>query len=284
MGAPVRPGGCRICFLPREPYNLVTPLLAAHLYNFLLLCWRSQCIPQDLKNAVTVTLYKNKGSRQDCNNYKGISLLSVVGKVLARVILPRLQVLAHLILPESQCGFRPHRSTTDMIVTLRQLQEKCLEQRKPLIVVFIDLTKAFDMLCRGGLFAILQRLGCPDILLSIISGFHNRMQASARYSGSSSKAFPVTRGVKQHRVLAPTLFAIYFSELLLRAFPSTSGVLLHSRSSGKLFNLSRFRTRSKTRRMFIRELLYADGAAFVAHSIADAQVLRNSFTAACIDL
>ena len=105
--------------------------------------------------------------------------------------------------------FRPHRSTIDMIFTLRQLQEKSFELCRPLIVVFIDLTtKAFDMVCRGGLFAILQRLGCPDTLLSIISGFHNHMQASVRYNGSTSKAFPVTRGVKQGCVLAPTLFAV----------------------------------------------------------------------------
>jgi len=51
----------------------------------------------------------------------------------------------------------------------------------------------------------------------------------------------------------------------------------------KLFHLSRFRAHSKTRRVFIRELLYADDAAFVAHSIADAQVLCNSFAPACID-
>jgi len=180
-------------------------------------------------------------------------------------------------------GFRPHLSTIDMIFTLRQLQEKSLEKCKPPIVVFIALTRAFDMVCRGGLFAILQRLGCPDTLLSIISGFHNHMQASVRYNGSTSKTFSVTRGVKQRCVVAPTLFAIYFSALLLRAFPSIFGVLLHSRSSGKLFNLSRFRARSKTRRVFIRELLYADDAAFVAHSIADAQVLCNSFAAACTD-
>jgi len=92
-------------------------------------------------------------------------------------------------------------------------------------------------------------------LLSIISGFRNHMQASVRCNGSTSKVFPVTHDVKQGCVLAPTLFAIYFSALLLRAFPST--VLLHSHSSGKLFNLSRFQARAKTRRVFISELLYA---------------------------
>ena len=63
--------------------------------------------PPRPENVVTVTLYKKKSSQQDCNNYRGISLISVVGKVLARVILPRLQFLADLILPESERGFRP---------------------------------------------------------------------------------------------------------------------------------------------------------------------------------
>ena len=61
-----------------------------------------------------VTLYKNKGDRSDCNNYRGISLLIVVGKVFARVALTKLQILTGRTLPESQCGFRPGRSTIDI--------------------------------------------------------------------------------------------------------------------------------------------------------------------------
>jgi hypothetical protein len=56
-----------------------------------------------MKDANIVTLYKNEGGgRSDCNHYRGISLLSIVGKVLARVILARLQKIAHRIYPESQ--------------------------------------------------------------------------------------------------------------------------------------------------------------------------------------
>ncbi|GAA6095370.1 uncharacterized protein LOC118407100, partial [Tachysurus ichikawai] len=58
------------------------------------------------------------------NNYRGISLLSIVGKAFR---LARLQTLASRIYPESQCGFRAGRSTVDMIFSLRQLQEKCRE-------------------------------------------------------------------------------------------------------------------------------------------------------------
>ena len=95
-----------------------------------------------MKVANIVTLCKNKGDKGDCNNYRGISLLSVVGKLLARVVLKRLHVLADRVYPESQCGFRANRSTTDMVFSLRQLQEKCREQQQPLFVALIDLTNA----------------------------------------------------------------------------------------------------------------------------------------------
>ena len=56
----------------------------------------------------------------------------------------RLQTLAKRVYPEAQCGFNAGRSTIDMIFSLRQLQEKCREQRKPLYIAFVDLSKAFE--------------------------------------------------------------------------------------------------------------------------------------------
>ena len=67
-------------------------------------------------------------------------------------MLPMLtEQLLHKILPESQCGFRSGRGTADMVFTARQIQEKCREQNQDLYVVFVDLTKAFDMVNRDGL-------------------------------------------------------------------------------------------------------------------------------------
>ena len=99
--------------------------------------------------------------------------------------------------------------------------------------MFIDLTKAFDLVCRSGLFVILKHLGCQDTLLSILMRFHEDMKATVQHSGSKSRKFAIHRGVKQGCVLAPTLFGIYFSALLHRVFPDPSGLLLHTRSSGK---------------------------------------------------
>ena len=107
-------------------------------------------MPDDFRDALIVSLYK-KGSKLDCGNYWGISLLSVAGKIFVRVILNRLVTFSEQTFPEAQCGFRPGRSTVDMIFTVRQLQEKCIEQNKPLYLVFIDLTKAFDTVNREAL-------------------------------------------------------------------------------------------------------------------------------------
>ena len=56
------------------------------------------------------------------------------------------------LLPENQCGFRGGRGTVDMIFVARQLQEKCQEQYDDLFITFIDLSKAFDTVCRDGLW------------------------------------------------------------------------------------------------------------------------------------
>ena len=113
--------------IPEEVLKSGGEARAAKLHAVFELCWRTHCLPQDFKDANIITLQKNKGSRQDCNTYRGISLLSVAGKVLSRVLLLRLQVIADRILPESECGFRASRSTIDAVFTLRQLQEKCIE-------------------------------------------------------------------------------------------------------------------------------------------------------------
>ncbi|XP_018026545.1 uncharacterized protein LOC108681971 [Hyalella azteca] len=171
--------------IPPEVIKSGKPALLGPLHELLCLCWREGQVPQDMRDAKIITLYKNKGDRSDCNNYRGISLLSIVGKVFARVVLGRLQALADRVYPESQCGFRAQRDTSDMIFSLRQLQEKCREQRRPLYIAFIDLTKAFDLVSRRGLFLLLRKIGCPPRLLSIVSSFHDDMQGIVSHDGNA---------------------------------------------------------------------------------------------------
>ena len=253
--------------IPPEIIKVGKSALMKPLHELLCLCWREGQVPQDMRNAKIITLYKNKGDRSDCNNYRGISLLSIVGKVFARVVLMRLQVLAERVYPESQCGFRAGRLTLDMIFSVRQLQEKCREQQMPLYIAFIDLTKAFDLVSRKGLFQLLKKIGCPPQLLSITASFHDDMKGIVSYDLEASGPFVIKSSVKQGCVLAPTLFGIFFSLLLRFAFSrSEDGVHLHTRSDGKLFNLSRLKAKTKIRTVLIRKMLFADDAALSSHT------------------
>ena len=154
------------------------------LFNIML---HQECIPQEFKDASLVHLYKRKGNRRCCDNHRGISLLSIAGKILARVLLNRL--LKHLeqdLLPESQCGFREGRGTIDMIFAARQLQEKCQEQHRDLYTTFVDLTKAFDTVSRDGLWKIMAKFGCPDKFIALVRSFHDGMQVRVQDDGESS--------------------------------------------------------------------------------------------------
>ena len=146
--------------------------------------------------------------------------------------------MADHIYPESQCGFRSERSTVDMIFSVRQLQEKCREQQQPLYIVIIYLAKAFDMVNRTRLFRLLEKIGCPPKLLSIIASFHVNMHGTVNFDKEISEPFKIDSGVKQGCVLAPTRFGIFFSLMLTYTFGTASdGIYLHTRHDGKLFNL-----------------------------------------------
>ena len=143
----------------------------------------------------------------------------------------RLQSLADTVYPETQCGFRSGRSTVDMIFCLRQLQEKCREQQRPLHIAFVDLTKAFDTVSRHGLYRLLQHIGCPPKLLAMVMSFHEDMYGQLLFDGNLSDRFQIRRGVKQGCTLAPTLFGFYFSLLLEYAFNGDAeGIFLYSRA------------------------------------------------------
>ena len=98
-----------------------------------------------------------------------------------------------------------------MIFSVRQEQEKCIEQNMVLVAVFIDLTKAFDTVNRETLWVILSKLGCPTKFVNLISLFQDDMTGQALSDGEESEPFSISNGVKQGCVLVPVLFNLFFS-------------------------------------------------------------------------
>ena len=213
--------------IPAEERKYGVANLSNRLHRWIIKVWEEGQVPQAWKDANIVTIYK-KGDRTECGNYRGISLLSAAGKIFARILLNRLS--SHItpeVVPDTQCGFRSNRRTVDMIFCLRQLREKCIEQDRPLYIVFVDFTKAFDTVGRTGLGQLLRKYGCPENFT-----MHTGMMVNVRNGGEVSDTFAITNSIKQGCVLAPTLFSIFLSAMLEETFRDMGdGIYIQSRQN-----------------------------------------------------
>ncbi|BHF63726.1 hypothetical protein SprV_0200672000 [Sparganum proliferum] len=96
--------------------------------------WRQGRVLQDFKGPTIVHLYKRKGCHQLCVNHRGISQLSIAGKIFVRIFRSRLNNhLEQGLLPQGRCGIRRHPGTTDMISAARQLEEASGDARPPIL-------------------------------------------------------------------------------------------------------------------------------------------------------
>jgi hypothetical protein len=196
-----------VCGIHAELLRSGGEAVLLRLHAILCAVWRTKIIPTDWKRGLIVPLWKGKGDPRDCNNSRGVTLLSVPGKVLARIILSRIRdhLLAHQR-PE-QSGFTPKKSTTDRILALRVLIERKREFRQQLLAAYVDFRKAFDSVDRSALWTVLRLRGVPPVLVDLISELYSGTVSAVKCGSGISSFFPVNTGVRQGCVLAPSLFS-----------------------------------------------------------------------------
>ena len=166
-------------------------------------------MPRDWSDAVLIPIPK-KGDLSSCDNLRGISLLTVVGKVMAKILQGRLQQLAETELPESQYGYQTGRGCSDMTFTLRQLVEKSIEHRSKQFITFVDLQQAYDSIPRKALWRALEKLGVPNSVVNLVKSFHNGIKAQLSRNGELlEEKIVVDNGLRQGCTMAPTLFNLY---------------------------------------------------------------------------
>jgi sorting nexin-29 len=122
--------------------------------------WRDEKMPDDWEVELIVPLFK-KGDKMKGENYRVITLLNVVYKILSSIILEWLKEYSEQILGGYQCGFRPQRRTMDQIFVVKQILEKFYAHDIDLYLLFIDFKKAFDSINQKKLLESLASFGIP---------------------------------------------------------------------------------------------------------------------------
>ena len=147
-----------------------------------------------------------KGDLGNCNNYRGITLLSIPGKVFNRIMLNKLKDIVDPKLRDNQAGFLKNRSCVDQITTLRLTGEQSLEWNSSFYINFIDYEKAFDSVDRDMLWKIMGHYGIPEKIVNLVRSLYVGTNSQVSHDGQLSGPFQISTGVRQGCLLSPFLF------------------------------------------------------------------------------
>ena len=156
-----------------------------------------------------------KGNAKECSNYRTITLISHASKVMLKILKARLQQYMNREFPDVQAGFRKGRGTRDQIANIHWIMEKARELQKNIYFCLLDYAKAFDCVDHNKLWKILQEMGIPDRLTSLLRNLYAGQEATVRTGHGTTDWFQIGKGVHQGYILSPCLFNLY-AEYIMR--------------------------------------------------------------------
>lgn len=212
--------------LPAEFYKVTTNTIMPKVAELIRKAWSLGKTPRKWQESLIVPVFK-KGSVKSCSNYRGISLLPLIGKIYTLLVLQRIGDFLDKTTSESQAGFRRGRSTKDNIFLLRQLLQRRSEFQQQTAVAYLDYSAAFDSVDRNALWRILLASGLPAFYVDRIRQMYDDAVAKVRVYGEIGAAFQVSSGVKQGDVLSPLLFLKAVDWVISHAFSAAEdGVIV----------------------------------------------------------
>lgn len=224
------PGGIPIELIKYGPDILLE--IVADIFNKCLI--DGDNIPDDWNISYVSSIYK-KGDRRSCENYRGISVVSAMGRLYGKVLKKRIEKEVEEI--EDQSGFRAGRSCLDNIFVLQQVMERRKERNLPTHIVFIDLEKAYDTVPLNKLFETLTKNGINKTYVRAVWNMYRECKSAVKWGNMISEAFPITKGLKQGCTLSPTLFKIYIQQVLNNWRKKVSGMGISIDDDNNLTNL-----------------------------------------------
>ena len=224
------------------------------VFGLLASMWdQAEDIPTWLKEATVCPIPKKGGNLEDPNNWRGISLISVILKVVSNVVIRRVrtQLETRNLLIKEQAGFRDRLEGMAQVAALFECLQRRLIKGLKTWVCFVDIRKAYDTVPHGALFSKLERYGVKGKCLKFIMEVYK--QSALTVNGCDGKC-PLERGVRQGCPMSTTLFDVFINDVI-GALPCSCKIPLGS-SKESLF-------------LLIKGLLFADDMVVLGESQED---------------